>query len=83
MGDSSDIVVDVITALGEAEGTDPAHLEYSLYEYIDPGVLSKLAEMNDGCWTLTFRVEEHEVRLTSDGQLFVDGVQYRDRPSIR
>lgn len=68
---------ELVTALAQAEGCEPTELEYTLYEFISPEVLEALAAEEDTPWTFTFRVSDHQVRLTSDGQIFVYGVQYR------
>lgn len=73
-----DIVVEVIYALAEADGVAPHEIDYALNEYVDPDVLTKLAGSEDGDWAFTFRVSGHEVKLTSRGELFVDGRLYRD-----
>lgn len=71
------IVVDVVTALAEADRLDLEEVEYTLHEYINPAVLTELASNDGGSWEFTFKVADHDVRITSDGRLFVDGVLCR------
>ncbi|GEM_PF-594268 len=80
--DERQLVVTLVTALAESEGRDPSELDYTLYEFIDPEVLAMLAAEEKTPWTFTFAVSDHQVRLTSDGKIFVDGVLYVDDRKI-
>lgn len=64
----------VVTALAEAEATDPASLP-PLYQYVDVDALDALverdAEAEDGDVLLTFRVETWTVFVRSDGRILV------------
>ncbi|WP_339104041.1 HalOD1 output domain-containing protein [Haloterrigena salinisoli] len=73
-----EIIVDVVQALATADRLDLDEVEYTLYEHINPAVLTELAAHDGGCWEFTFEIADHEVTLTSDGRLFVDGVLCRD-----
>ena len=73
-----EIIVDVVQALATADRLDLDEVEYTLYEYINPAVLTELAAHEGGSWEFTFEIADHEVTLTSDGRLFVDGVLCRD-----
>lgn len=73
-----EIIVDVVQALATADRLDLDEVEYTLYEYINPAVLTELAAHDGGNWEFTFGIADHEVTLTSDGRLFVDGVLCRD-----
>lgn len=78
MYDQRDIVVEVIHALAEADGIAPDEIDFTLHEFVDPDVLTKLAASESKNWTFTFQVSDHQVKITSRGQLFVDGRLYRD-----
>lgn len=69
------IVTSVIEAVATADGVDPADLD-SLYEYIDPDVLEQLSEQEKTEWSFTFQYLDHQITVTHDGQLRVDGVAY-------
>lgn len=71
------LVVEVVRALAEADRLDLEEVEYTLYEYVNPEVLSALADYSSGSWEFTFEVADHDVRITSDGRLYVDGVLCR------
>lgn len=85
------IIVEVVQALAEADRLQLEEVEYTLYEYINPAVLTALAEYDGGSWEFTFEIADHEVTLTGDGRLFVDGVlcrtdltlEHSDAPSGR
>lgn len=72
------IIVDVVEALAEADRLELEEVEYTLYEYVNPTVLTELANHDTGTWTFRFDIADHEVTVTSDGRLFVDGVLCRD-----
>lgn len=69
----SDAVTDVVGAIAEAEGIEAHELEYSLYQYVDPEAIEGLVGMDDAEWELTFSVPDHEVTLSSDGGIRIDG----------
>lgn len=71
------IIVDVVEALADADRLDLEEVEYTLYEHINPAVLTELADHEGGSWKFTFEIADHEVTITSDGRLFVDGVLCR------
>ncbi|WP_121742608.1 HalOD1 output domain-containing protein [Natronorubrum halophilum] len=71
------IILDVVEALAEADRLDLEEVEYTLYEYINPEVLTQLADDRGSTWEFTFEVADHEVTITSDGRLFVDGILCR------
>lgn len=73
---SSNVTVKVIDALAGIDGLEPTELEFNLSDHMDPDVLEKLGAMEGGVWELTFRVSDHQVRITHEGQIFVDGVKY-------
>ncbi|NUE03588.1 hypothetical protein HUB97_13955 [Halorubraceae archaeon YAN] len=68
-------VPDIVEAIAEAKETEPSKLNLALYEYIDPEAIHRLASHGTASWTLTFELPEHEVTVTSDGGIFVDGTQ--------
>lgn len=79
--EESDIVMEVLEAVAAADGVEPAELEV-LYDYIDPEVLYKLSEQDRGQWSLTFQFSDHQVTVTHDLQIFVDGVAYSSDVSV-
>ncbi|ELY61653.1 hypothetical protein C493_02276 [Natronolimnohabitans innermongolicus JCM 12255] len=76
-GERDEIIVDVVQALAEADRLELEEVEYTLYEYINPAVLTELADHDGGNWQFTFEIADHDVTITSDGRLFVDGVLCR------
>lgn len=64
----------VAKALAEAEGVEPNALDYRLYNHINPDVLERLHRQSDTSWELTFQVARHEVTVSDDGHVAIDGV---------
>lgn len=71
------LIIEIVQALADADRLELDEVEYTLYEYINPTVLTELADHDSGSWEFTFEVADHDVTLTSDGRLFVDGVLCR------
>lgn len=76
----NDLVESVIEGLARAENVPVDELDYALYDYIDPDVFVTLAAQEDATWEFTVEVADHEVLVTSEGSVFVDGVR-ADVPS--
>lgn len=72
----SDIIVEVVEAIAQADNIAPSEVDFTIADDIDPVVLERLSNMEDGVWELTFRLSDHQVRLTNDGTIFVDGVKH-------
>lgn len=64
---------EVIEAVADAKGIDPVELDIVLADYINPDALDQLAQHDSGTWTLSFELPEHNVTVTSDGLILVDG----------
>ncbi|SIS05929.1 hypothetical protein SAMN05421752_10963 [Natronorubrum thiooxidans] len=77
------LLVDVIEALAEADRLEPEEVEYTLYEYLNPEILTQLADDEGNTWEFTFAVADHEVTIASDGRLFVDGVLCRTELALQ
>ena len=63
----------IAQAVADAEGVDPTDLEYALQDYVEVDGIRHLANHEDSRWTLTFEVPDHEVTVTNDGLVLVDG----------
>lgn len=74
----SDFVTRVVTAVANADGVDTTDLD-PLSEHIDPDVLTKLYNQETGVWDFTFQYSDHQVTVTHDARIIVDGtVQARE-----
>jgi hypothetical protein len=56
-----------------ADGVDPADLD-ALDEYVDPEIPDKPDDHDRGPWRFTFRFSDHQVTVTHDREILVDGV---------
>lgn len=76
----TDLVTEVIRAVAAADGVAVSDVP-PLYEYVDPDILDKLdAQDTAGNCRLTFQFADHEVTVTQDSQVFIDGtLQSKDR----
>jgi hypothetical protein len=72
---STDITASIIGAVAQAEQVDPIELDFQLHEHIDVDAVAALAARDDTTWELTFDVPDHDVRVTSDDEVFVDGIR--------
>mgnify|MGYP000227023407 CR=1 FL=1 len=77
--DTTGVVVAVAQALAHADKQSTVDLGYTLHEHVDTDALRALAARPDTTWELTFEVPDHEVTVTSDGIISVDGVRFETR----
>jgi hypothetical protein len=78
----NDLVTEVIKAVAAADGVEPGELEM-LHDYVDPDILLKLGAEKEGEWQFTFRYADHQVTVTHDSQILVDGVAHTPDRSMR
>lgn len=71
MTNGDQIIYDVIVALAEADGSEPRELDYTLTEYVDPEMLTTIVSTGM-TGELTFEVPDHEVTVTSAGEVLID-----------
>lgn len=69
------VVASVVEAVATADGVDTADLA-SLHEYVDPDVLERLYEQDGGTWSFTFQYADHQVTVTHDERILVDGMAH-------
>ena len=62
----------VIERIAEHEGTTPAELDFTLYEFLDPDALRNLADNSSSNWELTAEVSEYEVRVTAEEEVEIE-----------
>lgn len=63
----------VVGAIADVKSVDPTELDLVLQNYVDVDALESLAAKEDSSWTLTFELPEHDVTVTNDGGVLVDG----------
>lgn len=73
---TSELVVALINALSHADGVPPDDLDYSLHESIDTDAILALEAHPNTSWELSFDVPEHEVTVSGQGFITVDGVKF-------
>lgn len=83
MTDDRDLLFDLLEAIAEADGTTPESLDYSLNEYVDTDAVERLGRMDATNWKLTFQVPRHEVTLSGDGRIRIDGETVREAETAR
>lgn len=71
------LIVRLVYAIADAEGTDPTELNVCLHDFISPEALGRLYVHEGSDWELEFTVREHTVEVDSDGDVRVDGNLYR------
>lgn len=73
---SDGVTTRVVEAIAEVEGNDPAEVDFVLEEYIDTDALDSLLEHSSTSCTLSFQVTDHEVIVSNDGEVEVDGLRH-------
>lgn len=69
------LCVEIAEAVAEAKGVDPRELEVSLHEYVEMDALEQLLDHDAASWTFSFELPNHDVTVTSDGVVLVDGTR--------
>lgn len=59
--------------MAEAEGVEPADLEFRLQDEIDADALDAFQAHEGESWTVGFEVDDHHVEVADDGTVVVDG----------
>lgn len=78
----TDLITQLIISVAHADGVDPAEVD-ALYDYIDPEVLHLLEELERGDWRFTFQFSDHQITVTHDHRILIDGVPYAPNTSTR
>jgi hypothetical protein len=68
-------VVEIVEAIADAKGIDPDEFDTPLQEFIDTDAIQLLATHDTASWTLSFELPNHNVTVTSDGLILVDGAR--------
>lgn len=72
-----DLVTAVVRAVAAAEGNALEEVA-PLNDYLDPEILDRLDGMEDRSdWRFTFEFGEHQVTVTHESQVYVEGELYR------
>lgn len=69
------LIPEIIEGIADAKDVEPAELNLSLHDYIDTDAIEQLASHETASWTLSFELPNHNVTVTSDGLILVDGSQ--------
>lgn len=68
-----EVVPAVVDAIAEANGCQPAELDFSLYEFVDTAALTALVASEQTDWTLTLQVPNCCIEIHGDGRIYVEG----------
>jgi len=72
------LVTALVHAVAEAEGVEATELDVVIQSHIDIEAVSELAAHESATWTLSFELPDHDVTVTSDGSILVDGIHRND-----
>lgn len=67
------MVRSIIEGVAHVEGKTAEELDLALYDYIDPDAIRMLVEHPSESWELTFDVRSHQVCVTGEGVVEIDG----------
>jgi len=74
---SSSFTVEIVRALADVEGVEePSELDYKIYDFTDPDALEMLHGKEDSTWEMELEISGHEVYLSSEGTINIDGNKY-------
>lgn len=75
---ANDLVADVLAAIASAKETEPDDVVVALEDHVSTDALRTLARHQSGVWALSFELPDHEVTVSSDGRITVDGSLERE-----
>lgn len=73
-----EVVPAIVEAIAEANGCQPADLDFSLYEHVDTAALTELVVSQQTDWTLTLQVPNCSVEIHGDGRICIGGTVQRN-----
>jgi hypothetical protein len=73
------LTTDILEAVADYQNVAPEDVDLTIAEYIDTDALAQLRQHDHSVWMLTFRLPEHDVTVTSDGDIFVDDQHMQER----
>lgn len=82
MSERPDLALELVEALATVEGVPAHELPYSLHNHVNTAVVEGLGEMSNPDWTFTVRIADHDVTLTGDGEIAIDGDVVRTVESV-
>ena len=65
----------IVEAIADAKNVNAEELDTPLQEYIDGDAIQLLASHETASWTLSFELPDHNVTVTSDGIVSVNGTR--------
>lgn len=69
----TEIIPEVVKAVAAVDGVEVGEVP-PLRDYVDPEILSKLTEQDrEGEGRISFQYSDHQITVTQDAQVFVDG----------
>lgn len=71
---SGPLHIELVEAVADAEGVDPRDLDV-LHEHVPLDVVEQLSKHETASWTLSFELPDHDVTVTSEGVVLVDGTR--------
>lgn len=79
----TDLLTGVIKAVADIDGVEPQEMP-RLNRYIDPEILKTLDKQEKKAdWSFTFQFTDHEITVTHDSQIIIDGQLYSPNKQIR
>lgn len=69
-----DLAAEIAESVADLEGVDPTDLGYTLEEYIPADAIRMLACHDTASWRLWFELPHHQITITSNDRIFVDGI---------
>lgn len=78
-GMEKSLAIEIRDAIADYESVTPSDIEFSITEYIDIEAVAQLKQHENSVWMLTFNVPDHEVTVTSEGDILIDDQHMKER----
>jgi len=76
-----DLLTEVVEAVADADGIEPVDVE-PLHNHLNPEVLVALGKSDNGDWSFTFQYTDHQITVTAESQVFIDGRLYKSEKAV-
>lgn len=70
---TNSLIPEMVEAIADAKDSEPGELDIALHRHIELDAIQLLVSHENASWKLEFELPNHDVAVTSDGLVEVDG----------
>lgn len=73
------LATEIRDAIADYENINSSDIDLTITEYIDIEALAQLKQHDNTVWMFTFKLPDHEVTVTSDGDILIDDQHMKEQ----